>query len=262
VSNDASSPLPSRENHYSYAAYADPRMAETFDAKRFSGPIGRLLAETQADVITSFLAPLAGKTVLDVGTGTGRAAITLAERGALVTGLDASGEMLSVARRRATEAGVRVTFIEGDAHALAFPASSFDVVVSLRVLMHTPDWRRSLGEICRVASHRVVFDYPALWSAAALQAMARRLAHRFGARVEAYRVFSDASLTRTLEECGFRVVDSHRQFVLPIALHKKIGNARTTSRIEGILDAIGLRRLFGSPVTIVAERARINACGS
>ena len=33
--------------HYSYAVYADPAMAERFDALRFSGPIGRLIADTQ-----------------------------------------------------------------------------------------------------------------------------------------------------------------------------------------------------------------------
>ena len=36
-----------KEDHYSYAVYADAAMAERFDALRFSGPIGRLIAETQ-----------------------------------------------------------------------------------------------------------------------------------------------------------------------------------------------------------------------
>lgn len=243
------------DDHYSYAAYADPRMAESFEASRFSGPIGRMLADTQEQVIASFLAPLEGRTVLDVGTGTGRAAIALARRGAVVTGLDASKEMLAVAERRAQDAGVAVTFVRGDAHALAFPAGHFDGVICLRVLMHTPDWRRSLGELCRVARHRVVFDYPALSSAAAVQAVTRHVAHRFGARVEAYRVFSDRALRAVLAANGFRIVDTHRQFVLPIAFHKTLGSARATSRIEGVLAGVGLRRLLGSPVTIVAERA-------
>ena len=151
MTDNRPTPLPARDDHYSYAAYADPRMAETFDAARFSGPIGRLLAETQEQVIAGFLAPLAGSTVLDVGTGTGRAAIALAQRGAIVTGLDASAEMLAVARRRALEADQAVTFLQGDAHALEVPDQSFDSVVCLRVLMHTPDWRRSLAELCRVA---------------------------------------------------------------------------------------------------------------
>ena len=160
--------------HYSYALYADPAMAERFEAMRFGGPIGRLLAATQEGVIAEFLSPVAGRTVLDVGTGTGRAAIALARRAAVVTGVDASAEMLAVARRRAQEAGVEVAFVREDAHRLSFGDRSFDAVVCLRVLMHTPDWRQSLGELCRVARERVVFDYPALASAALLQSVARR----------------------------------------------------------------------------------------
>jgi ubiquinone/menaquinone biosynthesis C-methylase UbiE len=246
--------LPSRDSHYSYTAYADPRMAETFDAARFSGPIGQLIAEAQEQVVSSFLAPLEGRTILDVGTGTGRAAIALARRGAIVTGVDASAEMLTVAERRAADTGARVTFVRGDAHELRFDAGSFDAVVCLRVLMHTPDWRQSLAELCRVAGRRVVFDYPALSSAAAIQAFTRRVAHRLGARVEAYRVFSDAEVRDALERNGFHLLDLHRQFVLPIAFHKKLGSATATSRIESRLNALGLRRLFGSPVTVVAER--------
>ena len=105
--------------------------------------------------------------------GTGRAAIALALRGALVTGVDASDQMLAVARRRAEAARAAVSFQAGDAHALSFPERAFDAAISLRVLMHAPDWRRALGELCRVARHRVVFDYPALTSAAALHAAAR-----------------------------------------------------------------------------------------
>jgi 2-polyprenyl-3-methyl-5-hydroxy-6-metoxy-1,4-benzoquinol methylase len=243
-----------RTDHYSYSVYADPAMAEAFDGMRFSGPIGRLLAETQERVIASFLAPLAERSILDVGTGTGRAAIALATRGARVTGVDASAEMLSVAARRATEAHADVTFMRGDAHGLAFRDRSFDAVICLRVLMHTPDWRQSLGELCRVARGRVVFDYPALVSAAALQAAVRHAVHAAGARVEAYRVFSDGAVTAALAAHGFRILDRHRQFVLPIALHKRLNSAAATGRIERVLARVGLTRLVGSPVTVVAER--------
>ena len=244
----------SRADHYSYSAYADPAMAEAFEAMRFSGPIGRLLAETQERLIASFLAPISGRTVLDVGTGTGRAAIAMAARGARVTAVDASAEMLAVAVRRAKEAGVSVTFVPGDAHGLSFPDRSFDAVICLRVLMHTPDWRQSLGELCRVARDRVVFDYPALASAAALQSVARHMVHAMGGRVEAYRVFADRAILAALAQHGFRVADSHRQFVLPIAFHKRLNSAAATERIEGVLTRAGLNRMLGSPVTIVAER--------
>ena len=247
-------PVPSRHEHYSYSAYADERMAETFEAARFGGPIGRLLAETQERIVAAFLSPVEGRAILDVGTGTGRAAIALARRGAIVTGMDASAEMLAVAERRAAEEGAAVTFRRGDAHGLDATDGSFDAVVCLRVLMHTPDWRRSLSELCRVARHRVVLDYPAAASAAALQAATRRVAHRLGARVEAYRVFSDSAVRTALARNGFRVLDTHRQFVLPIAFHKALGSVSMTTRIERVLASVGLCRMIGSPVTIVAER--------
>ena len=247
-------PRPSHANHYSYQVYADPGMAESFDTLRFSGPIGQLLAAEQEDVLTSFLAPLEGARILDVGTGTGRAALALARRGARVTAVDASEEMLAVARRRAAEAGAEIEFATGDAHALVFPARAFEAVVCLRVLMHTPDWRRALVELCRVSSGRIVFDYPALSSLAALQSAARRIANAAGARTEAYRVFSDAEVRSVLQSQGFTPARLHRQFVLPIALHKRLGSAQTTRTVEGTLRRAGLTRLLGSPVTVLAER--------
>ena len=137
--------------HYSYAAYADPAMADRFDAMRFSGPIGTLLAETQEQVLAEFLGLVQCRRVLDVGTGTGRAALAIGRLGAAVTGIDASSEMLRVARARADALHVPVRFEIGDAHHLEFPDRSFAAAVSLRVLMHTPDWRRCLSELCRVA---------------------------------------------------------------------------------------------------------------
>src|SRR5262249_4031430 len=178
------------------------------------GPIGRRIAETRERQIGMFLAPIEGRRIVDVGTGTGRAAIALAKRGAIVTGVDASAEMLQVAERRAREADTTVTFTRGDAHHLDFPDRSVDAVVCLRVLMHTPDWRGSLRELCRVAQTRVVFDYSSLWSAAAIQAVTRRVGHAINPSVEAYRVFSPGAIARALREAGFEVIGEHRQFVL------------------------------------------------
>jgi ubiquinone/menaquinone biosynthesis C-methylase UbiE len=135
-----------------------------------------------------------------------------------------------------------------------FPDRSFDAVVCLRVLMHTPDWRASLRELCRVAATHVVFDYPSLYSAAALQAAARRVTHRFNPSVEAYRVFAPSSVATVLAEAGFRITAEHRQFVLPIAVHKAINSAAWTKAVEGAMTRVGLMRLFGSPVTVTASR--------
>lgn len=246
-------------DHYSYAVYADPATAECFDHRRFGGPIGTLVAATQEQLLLSALPGVEGQAVLDVGTGTGRAALVLARRGARVIGLDASEQMLAVARSRAGAEGLGVEFVVGDAHRLSYGDRAFDAAISLRLLMHAPDWRQCLGELCRVTRDRVVFDYPAWFSGAALQAMGRRVAAALGSRTEAYRVLRHRAVDRELARHGFRVIARHRQFVLPIALHKAIGSRAFTLGTEKLMARGGLLRLLGSPVTVVAARDRDGA---
>ncbi|MEP7307105.1 MAG: methyltransferase domain-containing protein [Acidobacteriota bacterium] len=244
---------PSRD-HYSYSVYADPSTAKNFDRRRFGGPIGQMVADSQAEAVARFAGPIHDRTILDVGTGTGRAAILLARAGGQVTGVDPSEEMLAIARLQASDASLSIRFDIGDAHRLQFADRVFDVVVCLRVLMHAADWEGCLAELCRVSSRAVIIDYPSARSAAFLESIGRRLVHRFGARTEPYRVFRDATVARALEKAGFRIRAEHRQFVLPIALHKAIGSARFSSRTRALSERLGLLRVFGSPVTVVAER--------
>jgi 2-polyprenyl-3-methyl-5-hydroxy-6-metoxy-1,4-benzoquinol methylase len=242
------------EGHYSYSAYADPAMAQSFEEKRFGGPIGEYIAATQARVLANMVGRIQDRPILDIGTGTGRAAILMARGGAVVTAIDASEQMLEVARQRAAREHAQVRFERGDAHALRFGEKEFDVAICLRVLMHAPDWRRCLAEMCRVAERLVVFDYPAAASVALVESVARRVLHAFGARTEPYRVFSKRDIERALAESGYRVRSVHRQFVLPIAFHKLVGSRRFTERVEGFLERLGMLKRFGSPVTLVAER--------
>ena len=248
----------SGRGHYSYTLYADPKTARTFDDRRFGGPIGALIADEQARVLASFVGRIDGRTILDVGTGTGRAALLFARGGARVTGIDASEEMLAVARTRAADRSVNIRFIKGDAHKLDFAERAFDVVVSLRVVMHSPEWRSAVSEICRVADGLVIMDYPSKWSVAVVQSGCRRILDALGVPTEPYRVFSDREIADALTKAGFRIRSVHRQFVLPIAFHKLFRSRRLTVGIEEFFDRIGLLRVFGSPVTLVAERCAIS----
>lgn len=240
--------------HYSYAHYADAAVADGFDALRFSGPIGRYLADTQAAWLATVVAPAPGRMILDIGTGTGRAAIGFAAAGATVAGFDYSREMLRVGRARAAAAGVGVRFGVADAHRLPIADRAVDATVCLRLLMHLVDWRAAVGELCRVTRSRIVVDFPALASAAALESAARRIAHALGRRGEPYRVMAERAVVAAFRAHGFRLVAVHRQFVLPIALHKAVGRIGFTTAVEGALGALGLSRLFGSPVGMVFER--------
>jgi len=91
-----------------------------------------------------------GDAVLDVACGTGNAAIPAAVAGAAVTGLDITPELFEDARRRATEAGVEIDWVEGDAEELPFDDASFDVVLSTFGCMFAPNQSAAAVEIARV----------------------------------------------------------------------------------------------------------------
>jgi SAM-dependent methyltransferase len=80
---------------------------------------------------------------LDLGSGEGRNAIWLAERGWQVTGVDFSAVALAKARRLATSRGVKVEWIEADLRGYAPPVASFDLVVILYLHL-TAEYRRTV----------------------------------------------------------------------------------------------------------------------
>jgi ubiquinone/menaquinone biosynthesis C-methylase UbiE len=67
-----------------------------------------------------------------------------------LTGIDFSPAMLDLARRRAAQLGKTVDLREADAHALPFPAASFDTVVCTFGLCAIPDDSRAVSEMSRV----------------------------------------------------------------------------------------------------------------
>lgn len=95
-----------------------------------------------------------GMRLLDVGCGPGTITVNLArllEPGRVV-GVDTSADVIEVARSAAGESGLgNLTFEIGDAYALPFADSSFDVVHAHQVLQHLTDPVAALRELRRVA---------------------------------------------------------------------------------------------------------------
>jgi SAM-dependent methyltransferase len=87
-----------------------------------------------------------GTRLLDIGCGSGYAAVLAAERGARVTGLDATPELLEIARER-LPAG---TFITGEMDALPFEDESFDAAVAFNALQFADDPVVASREAARV----------------------------------------------------------------------------------------------------------------
>ncbi|HEY7001295.1 MAG TPA: methyltransferase domain-containing protein [Candidatus Udaeobacter sp.] len=96
-----------------------------------------------------------GERVLDVGCGTGVVARHAAEQlgpGSIVTGVDLSPNMLTVARAVSNRRGLSIEWREGNAKQLPFPDSGFDVVLCQFALMFVPDKAAALAEMRRVVS--------------------------------------------------------------------------------------------------------------
>jgi trans-aconitate methyltransferase len=93
---------------------------------------GAFVPKLGADLI-DLLAPKPGERVLDLGSGTGDLAAQLAQRGALVTGVDASTEMVNAARRKHPS----LSFDVADGQALSFD-QAFEAVFSNATLHWMP----------------------------------------------------------------------------------------------------------------------------
>lgn len=101
--------------------------------------------------VQALLGEVRGLHILDVGCGTGRHAVRLAETGAQVTAIDFSEGMLQKARLKPGAAPVQF-FAHDLAHPFPFPSQSFDRVVCGLVLDHIAELDllfSEMGRVCR-----------------------------------------------------------------------------------------------------------------
>lgn len=97
-----------------------------------------------------------GESVLDVGCGTGSLAIAARQHvgpAGIVTGIDASPEMIARAEKKAARARTNVAFEQAPAQELPFPAAQFDVVFTTVMLHHLP---RASRDQCAQQMRRVL----------------------------------------------------------------------------------------------------------
>ncbi|OXR42984.1 Malonyl-[acyl-carrier protein] O-methyltransferase [Nocardia cerradoensis] len=109
---------------------------------------GLLHAYYNRPAILELAGDVSGRRILDVGCGPGPLFAALRERGAVVTGIDASTRMLEQARQHlGADADLRVADL---ADPLPFPDGGFDDVVASLVLHYLRDWGPALAELRRV----------------------------------------------------------------------------------------------------------------
>jgi ubiquinone/menaquinone biosynthesis C-methylase UbiE/DNA-binding transcriptional ArsR family regulator len=114
----------------------------------------RKLHAADAAVEEAIVGALAGtefRSLLDLGTGTGRMLELFGPRLERGLGIDLSLDMLALARARLDRAGLKHCSVrQGDIYNLALPKDSFDAVVIHQVLHFLDDGARAIGEAARV----------------------------------------------------------------------------------------------------------------
>ena len=113
-----------------------------------------IIDQAQPDLIAAVeKGEVCGPTVLDVGCGAGNNAIYLASRGFDVTGVDVSAKAISIAKQKASEAEVDVTFITLDALKIGTLAKRFDTIIDFGLFHNLKGdnrerYVRALSDVC------------------------------------------------------------------------------------------------------------------
>ena len=232
-----------------------PDVASSTDeyALRFRGGIGRWQLGVQNRLLLDLLNPWQGGRVLDVGGGHGQYTDDLIEAGFDLT---VHGSAPETARRiqRQIEAG-SCRFMVGDMLNLPFADQEFDCVVSVRQLAHVEDPEKFLGELCRVARHAVVVDYPPKSGFNVMSKLLFPLKSLLEKKsTRPYTVFWEPELAAMISGQGFEVTGHEAQFGLPMVVHRVVRWVRLIRLLEAICKRVGLTRRIGGPVLLRAER--------
>jgi 2-polyprenyl-3-methyl-5-hydroxy-6-metoxy-1,4-benzoquinol methylase len=203
--------------------------------------------QTPGEHIESFLEGLkllrrykSGGRLLDLGCAVGVFLALAKEAGWEVCGVDISEYAVSCAKERC-EAEVHA----GELTKIGFPNASFDVITMWDVVEHFQHPKTTLGEVHRILKDDgiILLDTPNEGSL--IRKIAQRIYRLFGGRMtyparKLYHVyhryyFSEDTLRRLLDSCGFAIVEMIRK---PIPREKGRGNPleRTIVKALGVLE--------------------------
>jgi SAM-dependent methyltransferase len=125
--------------------------------------VAEQIAGIATAVVDAVATPLGGAAVVDLACGTGSAALVAAGRGAEVTAVDITPELLALAEEKALAAGATITWLAADAADTGLPAGSFDVAVSnMGIIFVEPS--RLVAELARLLRPGGQLSFSA-WSA-------------------------------------------------------------------------------------------------
>ena len=215
-------------------------------AARFAGPAGAWMLAVQERITLRLLRGLEGGRVLDVGGGHGQLALPLVRDGWNVTVLG-SDDSCRHRIRAAVESGA-CRFLTGNVIALPFPDQAFDVVLCFRLLTHCERWPELVRELCRVARQAVIVDYPTSQSLNAVAPALFGAKKKFEKNTRTWALFRHRQVLAEFARNGFAPAAVRKQFFVPMVLHRMLKCRPLSAVLEAVCRALGLTRLWGSPV--------------
>ncbi len=179
------------------------------DLERTYSTGGRLTREILREV------EVRGRTVLEVGAGSGRDTLGLVRAGASGVVLDYSPAALELVRRQAREQGLAVHLVRADALRMPFRDASLDVVFHQGLLEHFRDPLPLLHENARVTKRggRVVVDVPQTFH---LYTLMKRILIALNLWFAGWETqFTPNGLERRVRECGLTVRRTYGDWMVP-----------------------------------------------
>jgi ubiquinone/menaquinone biosynthesis C-methylase UbiE len=161
------------------------------------------------------MGPVEGTRVLEVGAGSGRDSVTLAQRGARIVLLDYSMASLELARDVARRNGVRPLLVRADALRMPFRAGTFDTVFHQGLLEHFRDPMPLLVENVRALTRGglLLVDVPQRFHLYTVMKHALIAMGKWFAGWETE--FTIGQLTRLMTRAGVRVERRYGAFMVP-----------------------------------------------
>jgi len=169
---------------------------------------------------TGWPTDLKGERILEAGSGAGRFTEVLASTGARIFTFDYSEAVLANYQNNASKGDI--TFFQGDIYRIPFPRASFDRVICLGVIQHTPDVHKTfqcLAEMVHPGGYLAVDVYRKIWQ--------QMLHWKYVMRPVTKRMKADRL---------YRMVSWYAPKLMPVAkVIRKIGG-RAGARLVPILD--------------------------
>jgi predicted TPR repeat methyltransferase len=218
---------------------------DTDNPRGYANAMGRYKTARESDFIRKHL-PADAIAVLDIGGGSGRFALPLADAGHAMTVVDVSDEAISKLRQRnhARVAAVRCEFLSFETPA------KFDGAIAIESMLYFVDI--DLTGLFRKVAALLRPDAPFVFTALNTRSWRYRL-HALR-KSRPYNVNDPAGYTRALEEAGFEVIEVSGFMWMPLPV---TSNSAAVSAFAAVEEGFGLRKWVGqSPWLLIAARRK------